>query len=170
MNGIYSNSSVQQSSTVTQSNRTHDRIVRAIKRSSVALAILALLATFAIFVPPAHQAFAAGSPTISFGYSGTSATLVGQNFTPGSTVYLGTYKYVNGQWQLRSSAYVTAGPAFCMTLIRLGGCAPAGTFTYTLPGNLNAYTCDNAGYGYSFFAYDYTTGWSNSLSVYECIH
>jgi hypothetical protein len=170
MNLIHSKTSDQQSSTAQQGNRPHHPIVRAIKRSSVALAILAVLATFAVFVPPAHQAFAAGSPTIAFNYSTSPVTLAGQNFTPGSTVYLGTYQWVNGQWQLRSSDYVTAMPALCIWRLVSGNCHPAGSFTYTLPGNLNAYTCDNNGYGYSIFAYDYTTGWSNSLPVYECIH
>jgi hypothetical protein len=169
MNRIHGTSSDQQSTTTPQYNRPQHSIVRAIKRSSVALAILAVLATFAVFLPPAHQAFAAGGPSIAFNDATSPATLVGQNFTPGSTVYLGTYQWVNGQWQLRSSDYVTASR--CYILQRLSGtCSSVGTFTYTLPGNLNAYTCDNDGYGYSIYAYDYTTGWSNSLHVYGCVH
>jgi hypothetical protein len=136
-------------------------LLRAIRRSTLIVAILAVLATGAVFVPT-HHASAAGSPYISIQNTGSGYAVVGQGFTPGATVYLGKYQYLNGQWQLDGSDTVTASQCY-MSFWPYAHCANTpGTFTYPLPGNMGAYVCDQAG----VFAYDYTLGWSNEADLY----
>jgi hypothetical protein len=138
--------------------------MRAIKCSTLAIAILAVLATFAVFVPPAHRASAASSPYLSIqGDSSSGYTVVGQGFTPGATVYLGAYQSVNGQWQSVSGDSVTAAQCFVALYpyVHCTNNAAPGTFTYKLPGTLNVGICSPV----SIFAYDYTRGWSNELQL-----
>jgi hypothetical protein len=154
-------------------------LIPAIKRSTLVVAILTALATSAVFVPPAHHASAAGSPSISLQYiTGSGWAVVGQGFSPGKTVYLADYTQ---QWTCFYSCYyqqvqksydnVTASQCFVVLYpyAHCGNNTAPGTFTYVIPGNLGSTICS----GDTVYAYDYTYGWSNPVTLYNsnaCIH
>jgi hypothetical protein len=154
-------------------------LIRAIKRSTLAIAILAVLATCAVFVPPAHHASAASAPYISFQYNSSTGTdnLVGQGFSPGQTVYLARFSYqyqcypslgCHLTWVQQSYDYTTAAQCFVayVPYVHCTNNVAPGTFTYTLPGNLGLQPCS----GDMLRAYDYTYGWSNPVYTSNCIH
>jgi hypothetical protein len=142
-------------------------LIRAIKRGTLAVAVLAVLATCAVFVPPAHRAAAASSPYLSLQYnSGTGYYyLAGQGFSQGKTVFLGMYKLINGQWQLEASDSVTAQPCY-MSFFPFAHCTNnPGTFTYT-GGAVPIFYCGGM---VRYYAYDYNTAtWSNPLYPPAC--
>ena len=143
-------------------------LIRAIKRSTLIVAILAVLATTGVFLPPAHHASAAGSPYLSLQYSSSgTAYLAGQGFSSGGSVFLEKLAVVNGQWQVVASDTVTASQCFVALFPYVHCTNTPGVFTYTGPGALQFYSCGNNYY----YAYDYRTATcSNAVDTYTCIN